>query len=486
MTKVITYNAGPTGKLFHRSDAFVRALMGPVGSGKSVACTTETIRKGRKQAPFYEQGTDFLGAPKGLGVRYSRWVIVRNTYRELEDTTMETFFGWIPKSTGHFSSLKSKFTQHAKLEDGTVMHAEYLFRALDRPDDVKKLLSLEVTGGWLNEAREIPKAIMDMTISRLGRYPGPQLGGPTWYGLIMDTNPPDTDHWWYKLFEDQKPDGFALFKQPSGVGPLAENVDNLPKGYYERMQSGKDKEWIKVYVHGSYGFVQDGKPVYPEYKDDIHAVDWEYTPNPKLKIFVGLDFGLTPAAVFAQQTATGRWIFFDELVTEDMGAVNFGALLKQQIKHKYRAWCDEKDKITNIEFWGDPSGDIRAQTDETTPFEILDNAGIVAWPTHTNDFVVRRETAAKIMGKLDFAGNPAFCVTSGAPMFRKALAGGYKYKRLAVSGGDKFQDKPDKGRYSHVAEAGQYLLLGAGEDDGVVGGYGTKEVDYSETNKLVV
>ena len=63
-----------------------------------------------------------------------------------------------------------KFTTVQQLPDGTTAHVEFLFRALDKPDDIKKLLSLEVTGGWLNEAREIPKAIMDMLIGRLGLY----------------------------------------------------------------------------------------------------------------------------------------------------------------------------------------------------------------------------------------------------------------------------------------------------------------------------
>ena len=33
----LVYNASPTMQEFHASDAFVRALLGPIGSGKSVA-----------------------------------------------------------------------------------------------------------------------------------------------------------------------------------------------------------------------------------------------------------------------------------------------------------------------------------------------------------------------------------------------------------------------------------------------------------------
>jgi hypothetical protein len=43
------------------------------------------------------------------------------------------------------------------------------------------------------------------------------------------------------------------------------------------------------------------------------------------------------------------------------------------------------------------------------------------------------------------------------------MAGGYNYKRVQVSGEEKYRDVPDKGMYSHVCEAAQYMLVGAGE-----------------------
>ena len=104
--------------------------------------------------------------PNHEGKRKSRWAIIRNTYRELTDTTMETFFDWLPQSQGLLLKKDMKFYWTQELPDGTTLEAQFLFRALDKPDDIKKLLSLEITGAWINEAREIPKAIMDMLIGR--------------------------------------------------------------------------------------------------------------------------------------------------------------------------------------------------------------------------------------------------------------------------------------------------------------------------------
>lgn len=479
----VTYQASPTMTKFHQADCDVRALMGPIGSGKSVACCAEMLLK------------SFAQAPDEQGVRKTRWVVVRNTYRELMDTTIQTFFDWYPESQGIFMKMDLKFITEQKLADGTVAHIEFLFRALDKPTDVKKLLSLEVTGGWINEAREIPKQILDMLLGRTGRYP---KTGTSWAGIIMDTNPPDSDHWWFKLFENNTSDDYKLFKQPSGLSDEAENLENLlqkPKvpgapsltleqrrddgrRYYTRMLTGKDKEWVNVYVHGMYGFVQDGKPVFPEYKDDVHATNEPIEIDMHATIYIGIDFGLTPAALFGQKNAAGRWLIFDELVAEDMGAKNFGKCLHQHILHYYPN-CD-------IEIYADPAGDQRAQTDETTPFQILRSEGINAWPTYTNDVIIRREANAAPMQRMDFAGNPGMLIGPKAPMYRKAMAGGYKYKRMAVSGQERFMDKPDKGRYSHIADAGQYLFVGAGEGVNLIENDSwAKPIDYSHIDKLV-
>lgn len=463
----VSYVASKTMTQFHDSDAFVRCIMGPIGSGKSVASIMEMMIKSCEQAPAEDS------------VRRTRWAVIRNTYRELADTTMQSFFDWFPKETGFWRAMDMKFTFLQTLPDGTSIEAEFLFRALDKPDDIKKLLSLELTGGWVNEAREAPKAVIDMLIGRLGRYPNKRDGGPTWFGLIMDTNNPDSDHWMYKLFEEDKPENHAVFHQPSGTSPEAENLENLPDGYYINMQSGKDQEWINVYVHGLYGFVQNGKPIYPEYHDDVHHTDEPLIINKDLTVYVGIDFGLTPAALFCQKNAAGRWLIFDELCTFDMGAMSFGRLLKEKVLRDYQGF--------DIEFYGDPAGEGRAQSDETTPFQMLAANGINAWPAYTNDYTIRRESIAAALMRMDFTGKPGLVIGPKAKLFRKGMAGGYKYKRMQVSGEDKFQDKPDKGRYSHVCEAGQYAFLGAGEGNALIANETwSKAPDYSQSDKLVI
>ena len=76
--------AGPTVKAFHESDAFVRIIEGPVGSGKSTGCSVEIIQRAHEQA----KGPD--------GKRRTRWAVIRNTFPELMSTTVPTWRKWIP------------------------------------------------------------------------------------------------------------------------------------------------------------------------------------------------------------------------------------------------------------------------------------------------------------------------------------------------------------------------------------------------------
>ncbi len=228
----VTYDAPPTLGRFLGSDAFVRCVMGPVGGGKSSACVLEILRRAVGQEP----GPD--------GVRRTRFAVVRNHYRELSDTTRKTFEQWIPPHLGKWNEQGFTFTM--RFND---VHCEVMFRALDRPDDVSKLLSLELTGAYFNEFREIARSIFDLMQARVGRYPSKIQGGPTWFGVWADTNPWHNGHWASRAFKSN-PDGFELFRQPSGRSAEAENVENLPAGYYDRLCIGKDEDWVKVYVDG--------------------------------------------------------------------------------------------------------------------------------------------------------------------------------------------------------------------------------------------
>lgn len=445
----INYTAEPTAVKFHASDAFVRGLMGPVGSGKSVACCIEVFAKACQQAP----GPD--------GIRYSRWAIARNTYPELKTTTIKTWLDWFPESEFGPMRWDSPITHHIKRGD---LDIEVFFISMDREQDVKKVLSMELTGAWANEARELPKSVIDALTMRVGRYPSKRAGGPTWSGVIWDTNPPDDDHWIYQIAEIKKPHDWAVFKQPSALikrgdiyvnNPLAENVQNQALGYqyWMRMLSGKSDEWIKVYVLGEYGSVQDGKPVYPEYSDSIHCSPTDLEVYNGLPIILGFDFGLTPACAIAQVAPNGQFRVIDELVSQDMGIRQFARdVVKPHLANVY--------PNSRIEVWADPAGVQRSQTDTRSCFDELEAAGLKAQPARTNDMTGRREAVAGYLIAMR-DGQPGFLLSPKCKVLRKGFNGGYKYERVKVSNDERYRDKPLKNHYSHIHDALQYAALSA-------------------------
>ncbi len=443
--KTISYSPpGPVAKAFHASNDFVRCIKGPVGSGKTSSCVMELFTRAQEQ-----KAVD--------GVRRSRWAVIRATYPQLQSTTIRTFMDWFPPEAFGTPKQTSPLTHELKLNlpDGTKMEAEFVFIALDGVDAEAKLKSLEVTGAFINEASEISKTVFDMLTSRVGRFPARRDGGATHSFIAMDTNPPDTDSWIYHLFEEDSPDGYSIYHQPSGLSPEAENVENLPENYYLRLMAGKTDDWVNVFVKGEWGLSFDGKPVHPEYSDSVHCSPGPLKPVKGIEIVVGIDFGRTPAAAFCQKLPIGRWICFDELTSEDMSAATFGAELKRYIDTHYRDF--------SFRFWGDPAGDAKGQATDDTPFEILRANGINAYPTNNNRPLERRAALSGPMLRNCMDAKPAFLLSPKCKTIRKGLAGGFCYKRVKVSGSERYSDVPDKSFYSHVVEGLQYALQGAGE-----------------------
>ena len=249
--------------------------------------------------------------------------------------------------------------------------------SVHRDDSVRKLRGYQVTGFWLNEMKELVKPIVDMADLRHGRYPSTAAGGvlPTWHGMFGDTNAPDEDHWYYKLAEEHRPKGWEFFRQPGGVfkgdtdgiwiaNEKAENLKNLPNGYYVRGLEGKDSDWISVNLANEYGFVADGKPVHPEYADSVHTAQELLEADQRHPLILGLDFGRTPAAAITQYLEhIGRWLILDELCSDDMSAALFAPELKRYLDRHYPEM--------KVRAWGDPAGEARGQATEDTPILIV-------------------------------------------------------------------------------------------------------------------
>jgi hypothetical protein len=447
---------------YKSSRARVAIITGPLGSGKTFGSCEKIFRLMCEQKP------------NRMGQRKTRFYAVRNTYPDLLSTTVKDWmelFGEL----GTFKGAGIEPPTHTlkfKLKDKTVVMSELVFIALDKPVAVKKLRGAQLTGGWLNEIKELNKSVIDMIDLRHGRYPSKMDGGPTWHGLIGDTNQCDDDHWLYVLAEETKPKNWEFFTQPGGVvremaenekgqqewtgkwllNDVAENLGNLPNDYYMQGLEGKSEEWIAVNLANEYGSTFDGKPIYAsQWNEKIHSSDSIQLIEDH-PICVGLDFGYrAPAAVIGQETPNGVINILDELVGEGMG-------IQQFVKTLLRPLLNKRYKDCEWNFVGDPAGNKHADTDEDTVFKKLDELGLTADAANTNDPVIRWDAVRIPLQELR-DGVPAFQLHSRCKILRKGFNGGYHYRRILVAGEDKYADKPNKNKFSHPHDALQYLML---------------------------
>jgi hypothetical protein len=449
---------GPVAGAYCLDNSRVAVIEGPVGSGKSTASCLRLARHAYEQTP----GTD--------GIARTRWAIVRNTKPQLVDTTQKTWFEIFPeKDYGEFIKRDAIQTWSFMPQGHRYpIHAEFIFRALDDAADVSNLLSLEVTGFWFNECREIAEEIIAHA-GRRCRY----LNGDRpskWSGWIGDTNPWDTEHFLQDRLVTNPREGWKHFIQPGGMEDNAENLENLEqteetlalpfshprrreqgRSYYIKAVQDYSPEDARVYVHAQRGITKHGKPIYSDYRDGVHCKAFDLVPG--LPLVLGLDFGRTPAAVIGQHTATGQWRARYELCSFDMGVKRFGEELKRFLTE--RCFGFEIGSVT-----GDPAGNAKDGSEQTA-FDLLRASGIICKPAGTNELSVRIEAVQGNFRRM-VDGQPGIIIHPDCKMLRRACIDGYHFRKLNVSG-NRFAEDPDKNDWSHVAEALQYLLLGGGE-----------------------
>lgn len=418
-----------------------RTLIGPIGSGKSFGMIMELFRRACQQTPS-----------TGTNIRHTRMVIVRNTMQQLRATVLTDVQQYLGPMVRYFVT-DGTIQIRAPLSDGTVVHSDWNMVPLDTKEDQRRLLSLQLSFAWINEMREVPIEIVSALIGRLGRYPSKAMGSPTFFGLIGDSNPWDTDSPYHEKFVLNPLPGWKLFHQPSGIGPDAENRENLPPNYYENLMGGRDEDWSAVHVESQWGTSNAGQAVFRRsFHVPTHVRDMEVIVNPMRPIIVGLDLGRTPTALIGQVDTMGRLLVFEEICGEDVGLDQF---LTEYLKPKLMG---EPYAGKRAFIMADPAGNQRSQHSENNAFDILREAGILAYPASTNAILPRIAAVEKLL-RSSVMGEPALQISrTGCPTLIRALGNKYRYRRRKDG---QFDDIPEKLHpHSDCVDALMYQCLG--------------------------
>jgi len=450
----IEYEASPTCSRFMNSEAFGRLIAGPVGSGKTLACIFELLRRACNQ----EKAPD--------GYRYTRFAIVRQTLKQLRETVLKDIL------QGLRGICQYKVTEHTIFVTFGDVRSEWLMIPLENVDDQRRLLSSQLTGTWINECIEIDLSLIDPLSGRCGRFPGPKLGGCTWKGVIADTNFPEEGSDWYNFMEVATPEDWAMYYQPGGLTPEAENLNWLNQNpatlalpfndpervaqgrkYYEKLASGSiNQNWVKRYVHALFGDDPAGMAVFRDSFVKSFHVKPELWPAPGHFLLIGQDFGRDPWSIICQPNHKGQLLVLGEVPAENIG-------LEKHIQTALRPLLtSDRYRAHTKAIVGDPAGIAKSSLYEETSFDLLKRNGFDAFPAPTNDVDARLRACETWF--LEQRGGEAAILIDGSrcPKLVRALSGGYKFAKTRDG---RRKPLPEKDEHSHPADALQYACLAA-------------------------
>ncbi len=459
-----THDAPTLGR-FHDCLAPLRCIVGPVGSAKTSAAAWETI--------YYISW--FLY--NEFGITRTRGVIVRNTYSELIDTTQKTVFEWF--SWGRYK--ESTKTYLLSFPEGPEI--EILFRSCDRPEDVKKFKSLEITWAWLDESIEIAEEIKLMLKNRIGRYPSmavwmkalrkhcPELRKlsddeikqvmeekPDKYltrFFIETTNPPDVEHPLYSQYAWNSPPPGPIptgkpLKNHIGFWQKAgENAKNLRPGYYDDLRAdyANNPDWIATYIEGKPGIILQGKAVYNNFVRDYHVAKESLVWSGGT-LYRGWDHsGNTPACILLQLPTATQVQILKEFVTDKLGIVDFARIVN--------VTCNQLYPDAQYVDWGDPAGAAEFSKREggfTSNSQLIREATQINIVASEQNFSARKESVEQQLRMRD-----GLLIDSSCTRLINGFIGGYCYPEIGKTG--VYSDEPKKNRFAHVHEALQYVLV---------------------------
>lgn len=395
---------GPVMDRIIASRAFITGAMGPVGSGKTIGFGIKIQHHAAKQKGTLNQA--------GQLMRKSRYVLIRDTYPNLDRNTIPSWNKVVPRAAGRFVASSPRVHQFAMVlkRDGHLLdpqakavdiaQVEVEFRAIGDQTVEDALRGLEATAALVNEADRTHPDILTFLAGRVGRYndmdPELCVDPQIW----LDLNGSDDENWTHKvLVEKSLPDDvlkairevsgdrelIEYFEQPPAilegpeipggwmVNPQAENLPNLPKGYYERQYAFAKMRGNQTYIdrmlRSKFTPPRSGRSVFPEYIEDQHSGEFEAVPGFPLLVFA--DQGLLGAVLIAQ-LVKGQLRILEEIAcvfeTEDdeievvqMGGEALGQQVAELLSTRYSGFkigdavCDPAgaagEEAVNFKSW---------------------------------------------------------------------------------------------------------------------------------------
>lgn len=477
---------GPVAEAFAASNAPIRAIMGPFGSGKTSEAINEHLTRAIRM-PFFKETDE-----RGRNYRIYKGLVVRSKYRDLYKTSIPSWWEWFPPEWGQWSGGQDRPARHViEFEDqyGPIRMIMD-FAAIGDANVEMFFKGYAVCGVQFEEMDGFQPEVIEFANGRVGRFPRKsdllEPDVPFWRGVWGTLNACDFDHWFYEEFVETllldpteaellyltkfnatlglSVDRMrALFIQPSGLSPHAENLQNMPDGYYEQLAAGAKKDWVRKNVKNMFGYSRSGQPVYgDDFQDQFHFAPAPLEPVPGIPIDIAIDAGGHPSASFRQKMPDGQRRYLGEIVNEagGCGPTRFSDQL-------LRFWERRFAGFRTGDLYGDPS--MFYGGDEQTKRELSDLSfgnkviNLTGWrfrPAPSNEIVIRTDAVRDVL--LDRIDNTRpmvlFCPTM--KFARRAFNSKYNYPRDLKTGTVKNGRDPVKlPGFSDIMDCIQYCEL---------------------------
>ncbi len=381
-------------------------------------------------------------------------LVVRDTFPALRDSCYKSFMALFASAGEAHLGPPPTFTWRVGEMRGQVM-----FRALESPEDIMKVQSVECGYCWIEELTPgiLKDGLTYQGVSQevfAGLFARIRQQGVPRRMVISSLPPPSTRHWSHRLFYEKKavsdvaPELMEYLTDEIALYQLTpyENLAHLPEGYYaSQLPLLATREQIQRFIEGRVGSAYMGASVYPGWNDTFHLKrNLQPYPGPLIR---GWDFGLNPACVFFQLTPTGGCYVLAELFGEGVGLEEFAPVVVAEGNRLFgpRAYTD----------YGDRSGFNRSQNDRNSCADVLRKISITLRPG-VQSIVPRVNAVRGWLGRMGASG-ALFNVHERCEALIEGFRGAYRRKVVAGVA----LDEPDDNKshpYSDVHDALQHAL----------------------------
>lgn len=466
---------GPISDAFLLSRAFVKVIIGPVGSAK-----TMTALRALMNVAMAQHGKRDA---RGVLWRRARVGVIRETYPNIEKNTLPSWFRVMPESEGKFT-WKAPFTHRLQLileedEQGRAIDVcdfEIEFRAIGDRSVEEASRGWEINAVMIDEADLQPPDLLAFLSGRVGRFSELDPSLVVDPQIILSLNAPYMDNWIYGLAIERNlgemldPEVLEalgerplleVFIQPGGREPDAENLHNLPKGYYA-IQAALNKhrpDYVARMIDNKFVPMQHGQPVNPQfdYRAHVRPIEWDR----RRPLIVGVDQGLQAAAVASQRTIMGGFRTLREAVMfrEDgrtlakIGPTAAGQMVRTMISDNFPEL--EPDMLRVV---ADPAAwtaSDRADHEMDWILAFQKGLGHQVRKAKTNKASLRNEAIWRAMGERD-----GYAVDPACKHLIRGHLGGYHYDKGERSEGEvRGHLSIADTQHTHVCDAEQYAAL---------------------------